>query len=485
MMRSGVIIKSDLFFAASLLTILISVLLILLTGDNIYWLGLLGILIALQSKFSINISSLFPLIAILSLTEFYFQYSGKRLYLCELVAIPLALTYILTNFIWRPFNNTILIVLLLMLTIIVFQTINLVINSDFGSSFSRIRTLALPLILVALVDSAIKNKADLKRAVGLILAVSLIGTFIVYLQFFTGNFYVMQENAVMADDPNFIEWNLSATEDSFLFNLIGLQIKGPMPPVGLNYFKFGFSEKIIVPVSLFFAMFKFGKGKMRYVYLMLVFLLLFATLLTGSRSVLLTFLFVFLVIHLFYKKKLRWSFILFIIAVFFAAIYFIGPLLSIIKLEEFGTLAGRIFYMEDFFKFVANYPQVLIAGDKPESFIKLTGASQPPHHFFAFGIVSDGLIVTLILFYVFYRLLKRTRNFRTNDSETLAIGSGLWASLFGFAFIYGQTSYLTWSIPHNMFYYVIIGLLLAAYRINKNQINNTPVTSEINITTNE
>jgi hypothetical protein len=318
-----------------------------------------------------------------------------------------------------------------------------------------------------MVDSKIKDKADLKRAINIILIVSLLASLIVYLQFFTGNFYILQDSTVTADDLNFIEGYLSSTEDSFLFNLIGLHIKGPMPPVGLNYFKFGYSEKIIVPVSLFFAFYKFKINRKRYLYFVFFFFLLSATLLTGSRSVLLTFLFVILILHLFYKKKLKWSFILFIIFSFFTVTYLIGPLLNIIKLEEFGTLASRMFYMDDFFRFIQKYPLFLLTGSSPESFLNLTSSGQPPHHFFAFGIIYDGIIVTIALFFIFYKLLRRTRIIYSEDTELLAIGYGLWTSLFGFVFIYGQTSYLTWSTPHNMFYCIIIGLLMATSRISK------------------
>jgi hypothetical protein len=478
-MRSGILVKSNLFFAATFLAVLIFVSLILLSGNDFYWYVLLVVLIFLQVRFKISVSSLFPLIATLALTEYYFLFSGKRVYLCELVFVPLLINYLLTDFLWRPLNTTKIVILLLIFAIIVFQGINFLINSDIISCFFRIRSLALPLFLVVMADSEIKNKADLKKVIRMILLVSLFGTLIVYLQFFTGDFYVLQNTSVSTDDLNFIEWNLSYTEDSFLFNLIGLNIKGPMPPVGLNYFKFGYSEKIIVPATLFFALFKFQKGKSRYIYLTLFILLFFATLLTGSRSVLLTFLILLLIIHLFYKEKLRWGFIVFIILFFFVITYLIGPLLSLINLDEFGTLAGRIFYMEDFFKFVQNYPSTLIAGKSPEEFTKLTTSAQPPHHFLAFGIIYDGVIVTVILFFFFYKLLKSTRKFKTDDREVLAIGYGLWASLFGFVFIYGQTSYLTWSATHNMFFCIIIGLLIATHRISKMQRSNADAESVI------
>ncbi len=328
--------------------------------------------------------------------------------------------------------------------------------------------MAFPLFLIPMVDSQIKKKEDLKKAISVILVVSLLAASIVYLQFFTGEFYILQGSSDTTEDLNFIEGYLSSTEDSYLFNLIGLHIKGPMPPVGLNYFKFGFSEKIIVPASLLFAFFRFQKGKNNYRYLLLFIFLFFATLLTGSRSVLLTILFCVLILHLFYKGKLRWGFILGIIFSIFALTYMIGPLLSIMNLSEFGTLVSRMFYMDDFYKFVQNHPEVIFAGSNPQNYLNVSGAGQPPHHFFVFGILYDGIIITLALFIIFYKLLKDKRQLHTKDKELLAIGYGLWASLFGFVFIYGQTSYLTWSTPHNMFFCMITGLLISSYRISNN-----------------
>jgi len=460
--------KRGFYFLVTFMAIVIFVLLILFAENTSYWYGLVLICIVLQSKFKISSSSLFPIIAVLTLTEYYFLFLGKRVYLCELIYFPLLINYFLTDFLWRRLSSTNRIVVLLVLSILIFQVFNFLINRDITSSFYRFRSLALPLFLVGMVDGYVKNKNDLKKAIKLILFISLISTIIVYLQFFTGDYYILQRHLdLTTEDINFIGGYLSSTEDSFLFSLIGLHIKGPMPPVGLNYFKFGFSEKIIVPISILFAFYRFETTRKRNRYLVLFLLLLMATLLTGSRSVLLTFLVVLLVIYLNHKKKLRWNFILFVIISFFVVTYLIGPFLNIINLEEFGTLASRMFYMDDFFKFVQKYPGVLFAGSSPENFLNQTGAGQPPHHFFAFGIVCDGIVVTFLLFYFVYHLLKYTRHFRTSDRELAAIGYGLWASLFGFVFIYGQTSYLTWSTPHNMFYSIIVGLLISAYRIDK------------------
>jgi hypothetical protein len=477
-MRNSLVIKSNILFWVTLLAIAIFVFLVLFDENNLYWYGLAAILIVLQTRFRINTASLFPIIAVLALTEYYFLISGKRVYLCEIVYVPLVVNYILTDFAWKRLNRVKLTVLLLILAITVFQAFNFLINADLSSSFFRFRTLALPLFLIVMVNDEVQNQDDLKRIINIILLISLLATLIVYLQFFTGQFYILQNNSVITDDQNFTDFYLSYTEDSFLFNLMGLHIKGPMPPVGLNYFKFGYSEKIIVPAALFFSMFKFKKSNRRYIYLILFLFLALATLLTGSRSVLLVFLFIASILHLFYKKKLRWNFILVIIFSFFAITYLIGPLLDVFDLEEFGTLAGRIFYMDDFFRFIQAHPLVLFAGSTPNLFLNLTSSAQPPHHFFAFGVVCDGIIVTTVLFFLFYKLLKATRNFITDDKELLAIGCGLWVSLFGFVFIYGQTSYLTWSIPHNMFFCIIIGLLMATYRLSKKQKVDSKMASQ-------
>jgi hypothetical protein len=468
-MRDNFAIRNNILLWITFLLIAIFVLLILLAENNFYWYGLAAVLIVLQTRFRINTASLFPLIAVLALTEYYFLVYGKRVYLCEIVYIPLVINYISTDFAWKRLNRVELAILMIIVVVSIFQIFNFLLNADLSSSFFRFRTLALPLFLIVMVNDQIKNENDLKGIVKIILLVSLLATLIVFLQFFSGQFYILQSNSTITDDQNFADFYLSYTEDSFLFNLMGLHIKGPIPPVGLNYFKFGYSEKIIVPAALFFSMFKFKNGNRRHIHLILFFLLVIATLLTGSRSVLLVFIFTTLIVHLFYKKKLRWNFILFIIFSFFAITYLIGPLLNVLDLEEFGTLAGRISYMDDFFRFIQVHPLALFAGSTPDLFLKLTSSAQPPHHFFAFGVVCDGIIVTTVLFFLFNRLLKRTRNFVTEDKELLAIGYGLWASLFGFVFIYGQTSYLTWSIPHNMFFCIVVGLLLATYRLSKKQ----------------
>lgn len=471
--------KSNILSRVTFFAIVIFVFLVLFAENNFYWYGLAAILILLQTRFRISSASLLPIIAVLTLTEYYFLISGKRLYLCEVVYIPLVINYFLTDFAWKRLKGVKLTVLLLIVTVTFFQAFNFLINGDLASSFFRFRTLALPLFLIVIVNEQVQNKDDLKRIINIILFVSVVATAVVYLQFFTGQFYILQSNSSITDDQNFADFYLSYTEDSFLFSLMGLHIKGPIPPVGLNYFKFGYSEKIIVPAALFFSMFKFKKGNGRYIYLVLFLVLALATLLTGSRSVLLVFFFVALILHRFYKKRLKWNFILLIIFSFFGITYLVGPLLGVFDLEEFGTLAGRIFYMEDFFKFIGAHPFVLFAGSTPDFFLRLTSSAQPPHHFFAFGVVCDGIVVTTVLFLLFYKLLKATRNFFTEDKELLAIGYALWVSLFGFVFIYGQTSYLTWSIPHNMFFCSIMGLLMATYRLSKKQSSITIISSHM------
>lgn len=105
-MRTNLLLKTNIFFGATFLAIAIFVLLLLLGGGSTYWYGLLIVLIILQLRFKISVSSLFPIIAILSLTEYYFFLSGKRIYLCELVFAPLIINYILTDFLWKPLNKT-------------------------------------------------------------------------------------------------------------------------------------------------------------------------------------------------------------------------------------------------------------------------------------------------------------------------------------------------------------------------------------------
>lgn len=458
--------KNNLFYLLTILVTTAFTIAILFTENEFLWYCLIAALLIFQIKFKNDATILFPLVAILTLTEFYFIISEKRVYLCEFLYYPLLLKFFLSDFLWKKGNYIKLTITLLSLLILLFQTFNFFLNSDLLSSFFRIRSFVFPLFLVVITESLVKTKEELKYILNLIIFFSFIGTAVLVLQFITGRFYILQNSAVIPDDLNFIEGYLSATQDSFLFNLLGLHIKGPMPPVGLNYFKFGYSEKIIVPVSLFFSYFLYNKEHNKR-NLFLFFILVFATLLTGSRSVLLTFLFIMLILFLFKNNKLKWGFIQFTIIFFFAITYMIAPLLNFINLEEFGTLASRMFYLNDFFNFIANYPKVLFAGSSPVLFLTLAKSEQPPHHFFAFGTMYDGLIVTSIFFYMVYKLLKSTYKINNMDNELVSISHGLWASIFGFVFIYGQTSYLTWNTPHNMFFCIVAGLLLATNRIAK------------------
>jgi hypothetical protein len=266
---------------------------------------------------------------------------------------------------------------------------------------------------------------------------------------------------------------VQGTEVSILFSYLGLKILGAIPPVGLNYFKFGYSEKIIVPFVLCFSFFLFNSRKRKKIaYLILSMSFFIATLLTGSRSILLTLIFAPLILLGFQNGKMKWKHINFIIFSFFGFVYLLAPTLKVINLEEFGTLLTRIFYMADFYKYIINHPIVLLFGSNPDSFMKFAKTGQPPHHFFSFGIIYEGIIVTTILFGALYFLLKKTFNVQNLKQDLLAIHYGLWVSIFSFVFIYGQTSYVTWSTPHNMFFCIIIGLLIASYNIifNKNEL---------------
>lgn len=462
--------KTGIYYFLTGLTVFFFLLLYLSTGSSIFWYFLLVISIVLQTRLRLNVASLFPVIAVLTLTEYYFQFSGKRVYISELIYIPLIINSCVVDLFWKPLSNLKKIVMGLALAVIIFQGFNFLINGDLVSSIFRIRCMALPLLLIFIVDDQVKSKDDLKKAINLILLISILATLVVYLQFITGHYYLLQNTSdAITEDADFTDFYLSYTEDSLLFNALGLHIKGPMPPVGLNYFKFGYSEKIIVPAIMFFALSRVQKGGKKWLSIALYVFLLFATLLTGSRSVLLTLLVLVPIVHLQYKNKLKWKLILFVIFFFFAITYLIAPVLSIIDLDELGTLAGRAFYMEDFFSFIRKWPIALFAGKTPESYLQLTGAQQPPHHFLSFGIVFDGIVITALLFIIFYKFLKNTFRLQTEDNELRAIGYGLWASLFGFVFIYGQTSYLTWSTPHNMFFCIIIGLLIATRRLCRQQ----------------
>jgi hypothetical protein len=456
-------------FFLSIALILIYVLFLCLTESNDYWMPFALLMCVVQFHTKVKVSMLFPLLACLTLTEYYFLIGEKRVYLCEILFYPLVLNFLI---IYRKnFPKVCLYLLLLAILITVFQGINLVINSDFTASFFRVRTLAFPLAIIGIVVCLIRTKSDLKKIVNLILVISVISSLLVYLQFLTGKFYVLQtESFLNSEERFFLSSYLESTEDSIFFQLLHLNIKGPIPPVGLNYYKFGFSERILVPLAICSAMGFFSKKRSEKFFYWILFLLQFmATLLTGSRSILMTAILIVLLLFLFYRQKLKWRFVEVLLIAIFIIIYFIAPLLSVIGSEELGTLASRITYLDEFFKYISANPSVLIAGTNADDFIKFSNAGQPPHHFFAFGIIADGTIITILLFASIYLVLKKILRFKPLDKEVLAICYGIWASIFAFIFIYGQTSYVTWSIPHNVYFYFMIGILIAGYRLSKPQ----------------
>jgi len=453
-------------FLITIALILAYVIFICVTGSNDYWYHFAFLMCILQFHIVPKAALLFPLIACLTLSEFYFVVMEKRVYLCELLFYPLVVNYFFIlnkkriDKIWGQ-------LILLCLLITFFQALNFLFYSDFTASFFRVRTLVFPVIIIGIVVNLVKSKEDLKRMINLVIIVSMISVLVVFMQFITGKFYVLQtEEFLNSDEKFFLAGYLESTADSLFFQLFGLKIKGPIPPVGLNYYKFGFSEKIIMPMAICASLALYSKKRSKKYLLVALFAAQFvATLLTGSRSVLVTALCIVFVLILFYTKKFKWRLIEGTIAFFFLVIYFIAPFLTIIGGEELGTLASRVFYLDEFFKYIYSNPMVLITGSNADAFIKFSNAEQPPHHFIAFGIISDGLIITLVIVTIIFILLKRITFFTTLDKEILAIGYGLWAGIFGFIFVYGQTSYLTWAIPHNMYFLFMIGLLIAVYRI--------------------
>lgn len=166
-MRNSLFLKSDIFLGITVLVVIIFTSFLLFTENVFCWYFLIAVFVLLQVRFQFNTATLFPIIAALSLTEYYFLFSGKRVYLCELVYIPLLVNYFLVDFFWKRLSYIKFIVLSLFLSIVFFQVINYLVNSDLTSALFRIRSLALPLFLIPIVDNQIKSKADLKRVLTL------------------------------------------------------------------------------------------------------------------------------------------------------------------------------------------------------------------------------------------------------------------------------------------------------------------------------
>lgn len=453
-----------------LITVLVTILFvvyILITKSNDNWEVLLLLLLAFQIGFKPDASMLIPILVSLTLTEYYFLISGKRFYFAEFLFYPLVVKYLISTTRGKISKLSKQISIIIILLVLV-HLINYFLGfSDFLSILYRLRSFAFPFVLIFIVANLIKDEVALKRMINIIIIISLVATIVVYLQYYTGNFYILQKSLTTeVDSQTYMQQYVQGIEDSILFSYLGLKILGAIPPVGLNYYKFGYSEKIIVPFVLCFSFFLFSSRKRKKIaYLILSMSFFIATLLTGSRSILLTLIFAPLILLGFQNGKIKWKHINFIIFSFFGFVYLLAPTLKIINLEEFGTLLSRIFYMDDFYKFISNNTFTLLFGNNPDTFMTVSGSGQPPHHFLAFGIIYEGVIITIVIFGVLYLMLKKTFYLKGHDGEVMAIHYGLWASIFAFVFIYGQTSYVTWSTPHNMFFYIIIGLLISSYNI--------------------
>lgn len=464
-MKNSVKISKELF--TTILTITLFVIYILTVQSNDHWVILLILLLFLQLTFKSDSRMIFPLLASLTLTEYYFLISGKRFYLAEFLFYPLIAKYLINNYSNKVSKLKIKVNLLFALLVLV-HLINYSVGlSEFLSMLYRLRSFAFPLILIVIVANLVKDETALIRIINLIIIVSIVSTIVVFLQYYTGNFYILQKELPNDNDTQrYMQQYIQGTEDSIFFNFLGLKILGEIPPVGLNYYKFGYSERIIVPFTLCFSLLLFAESKPRkMMYWILSLLFFIATLFTGSRSVLLTLLLVMLILWGFLRNKIKWKYVNITIALFFGLIYFLAPTLKLIKLEEFGTLLSRITYMDDFYNFIISHPLTLLIGANPDAFMAATRAAQPPHHFLAFGIIYEGLIVTLIIFGSLYLLFNKTYKVKHEKSKIIAIHYGLWVSIFAFYFIYGQTSYVTWSTPHNMFFFIMIGLLVASCNI--------------------
>ena len=465
--------KASKPFLITTLVIILFTTYILINESNVYWVILLGIFLILQTGFNSNDQMLLPILSALTLTEYYFLISGKRFYFAEFLFYPLVVKYLLSTTRGKISKLSIKINIIIILLVVV-HLINYFWGfSDFLSMLYRLRSFAFPLVLIFIVANLVKDEISLKRMINIIIIISLVATIVVYLQYYTGNFYILQNSITSEGGSLTFTQYVQTTENSILFKYLGLKILGPIPPVGLNYYKFGYSEKIIVPSVLCFSFFLFsGIKKKKVAYLILSMYFFIATLLTGSRSILLALIFAPLILLGFKNGKVKWKHINLIIFLFFGFTYLLAPTLNLVNLPEFGTLLSRIFYMEDFYKYIINHPIVLLFGSNPDLFMKFAKIGQPPHHFFAFGIIYDGIFVTAIIFGMLYFLLKKTFKVENLKQDLLEIHYGLWMSIFSFVFIYGQTSYVTWSTPHNMFFCIIIGLLIASYNIifNKNEL---------------
>ena len=76
------------------------------------------------------------------------------------------------------------------------------------------------------------------------------------------------------------------------------------------------------------------------------------------------------------------------------------------------------------------------------------------------GAIVTALFVTLLALLLHGAWHAIQRGLARGAGSQTAVKVGLWTGIFLRVFFYGQSSYLTWSTPHNIDLFLAIGLLL-------------------------
>jgi hypothetical protein len=346
------------------------------------------------------------------------------------------------------------------LVILFFSLFALIGSDDVRQSLHRLREFVLPLFLILVIVKFPRNRQFVKTWGFVVVAAATISTLVCYAQFF-------EDKLFLVEDENFqdtVTFKASQATSYLIFQTLGFAPERLAR--GLNTYSFGYSEVMFLPSFLLLSYVLISKKRLIKVLLtLLLFFIVGGIFISGSRSVLLLLFFGFFVYALVYKRMLIESHLWWLAVAFQALLFAVPSLLFIFNVEELGTLLGRFEYLKAFETYVWSYPQRLLMGSDVIKFMERTGAAQPPHHFYLFSAVYDGLIVATVFLLLIIRILRFSwkrieKGFKERRDVVSIVQLAVWLAIFVRIFLYGQTTYLTWSTAHNIELSVTLGFLI-------------------------
>jgi hypothetical protein len=346
-------------------------------------------------------------------------------------------------------------------------------SEDLKQAFNRVREFILPMALIALMARWAPSRTVLAKWRVALLGAALVSTGICFVQFLTGRLFLVE-----AEDLDVaVSFKVKEAASYLLFSSLGISVDNGLGR-GLNYFSFGYSEMMFIPLALLSAGALWARRWwMRAASIALALPIAVGILLSGSRSVLLIALCGVAIQVLWRARILRLPALWALVLAFPAALYLAPSFSFLFSEEEMGTLFGRLDYIAAFPAYAAAYPLQCVTGTDIDNFLRRAGIEQPPHHFVLFGVARDGIIVTVLFVALLVTVLHRSwhaidrsladgangadgADFANGDRSLAAVKIGLWTGIFLRIFFYGQTSYLTWSTPHNIDLFLAMGLLV-------------------------